>query len=162
MKLLRTIRFDVSDDFVFDVAAGPGEWAVSGAFAFADLDAGDLRGKTKQAFANGFLSLAGFGRSTFAAVAGISAHAHQELIETLAAHFCEAWGAPHMDAARAAAAEELDFISGLVADAPVNTVFTVRRIHGEDGAIREEFRTIAPPREALHTRIWDIVDDNDR
>ena len=35
MKLLRTIRADASDTFVFERAAEPGEWAVSGAFAFA-------------------------------------------------------------------------------------------------------------------------------
>jgi len=31
MKLLRTIALDPSDTFVFDVAAEPGDWAVSGA-----------------------------------------------------------------------------------------------------------------------------------
>jgi hypothetical protein len=35
VKFLRTIRFDASDDHVFDRAAEPGEWAVSGAFEFA-------------------------------------------------------------------------------------------------------------------------------
>ena len=34
MKLLRTIRLDASDTFVFDPPAEPGEWAVSGAFVF--------------------------------------------------------------------------------------------------------------------------------
>jgi len=34
MKLIRTIRLDPSDTFVFERAAEPGEWAVSGAFAF--------------------------------------------------------------------------------------------------------------------------------
>ncbi|MGI9386569.1 MAG: DUF6505 family protein, partial [Methyloligellaceae bacterium] len=38
MKFLRTIRFDESDDHVFDRAAAPDEWAVSGAFAFAEID----------------------------------------------------------------------------------------------------------------------------
>ena len=32
-RLLRTIRFDATDEFVFELAAGPDEWAVSGAFA---------------------------------------------------------------------------------------------------------------------------------
>ena len=36
--LLRTIRLDPSDTFVFERAAEPGEWAVSGAFMFADAD----------------------------------------------------------------------------------------------------------------------------
>ena len=35
MKFLRTIRFDMSDDAVFERAAPPEEWAVSGAFAFS-------------------------------------------------------------------------------------------------------------------------------
>jgi hypothetical protein len=30
VKLLRAIRLDASDSFVFDKAAEPGEWAVSG------------------------------------------------------------------------------------------------------------------------------------
>ena len=38
MKLLRTIRLDPSDTFVFERAAEPGEWAVSGAFAFWHSD----------------------------------------------------------------------------------------------------------------------------
>jgi len=38
VKLLRTIRLDPSDTFVFDKAAEPGEWAVSGAFMFAQAD----------------------------------------------------------------------------------------------------------------------------
>jgi hypothetical protein len=35
MKLLPKIRLDASDPFVFGKAAEPGEWAASGAFAFA-------------------------------------------------------------------------------------------------------------------------------
>ena len=38
MKLLRTIRLDPSDTFVFENAAEPGEWAVTGTFMFADDD----------------------------------------------------------------------------------------------------------------------------
>jgi hypothetical protein len=36
VKLLRTVRLDASDTFVFGAAAEPGEWAVSGAFVFWD------------------------------------------------------------------------------------------------------------------------------
>ena len=42
MKLLRTIALDPSDTFVFDVAAEPGDWAVSGAFRFCDRDPAEL------------------------------------------------------------------------------------------------------------------------
>ncbi|MES1154798.1 MAG: DUF6505 family protein, partial [Pseudorhodoplanes sp.] len=45
MKLLRTIRLDPSDTFVFERAAEPGEWAVSGAFVFSDIDPAALQGK---------------------------------------------------------------------------------------------------------------------
>ena len=57
MKLLRTIRLDASDSFVFEKPAEPGEWAVSGAFAFADCDPAELRGKARTAFRAGFLGL---------------------------------------------------------------------------------------------------------
>ena len=50
MKLLRTIRLDPSDTFVFERAAEPGEWAVSGAFAFAQVDATRLEGKARAAY----------------------------------------------------------------------------------------------------------------
>ncbi|MGD9830923.1 MAG: DUF6505 family protein, partial [Hyphomicrobiaceae bacterium] len=69
MKLLRTIRFDRSDERVYEVAAAESEWAVSGAFAFAGVEREALVGKVRQAFANGFLGLPSFGRSTFAVVA---------------------------------------------------------------------------------------------
>ncbi|MET0220165.1 MAG: DUF6505 family protein, partial [Tardiphaga sp.] len=45
MKLLRTIQLDISDTFVFEQAAAPGEWAVSGAFMFAGQDIARLQGK---------------------------------------------------------------------------------------------------------------------
>ena len=50
MKLLRTIRLDPSDTFVFEHAAEPGEWAVSGAFVFWENDPARLEGKTRSAF----------------------------------------------------------------------------------------------------------------
>ena len=43
MKLLRTIRLDPSDTFVFDHAAEPGEWAVTGTFMYAEDDPAALR-----------------------------------------------------------------------------------------------------------------------
>jgi len=50
MKLIRTIRLDLSDTFVFDRAAGPGEWAVTGTFVYADGDPSALQGKARAAF----------------------------------------------------------------------------------------------------------------
>ncbi len=158
MKLLRTIRFDQSDEHVFEASAGPDEWAVSGAFAFAELAPEEVTGKVKQAFANGFLSLESFGRATFATVAEVEPDEHDRLADALATHFCDCYGAPDMDAALPAAREEIAFAADLVAEAPINTVFTVRRSHDNTGAIREEFRTVTPPSKPLHTRIWDVVD----
>ena len=66
MKLLRTIALDPSDTFVFDVAAEPGEWAVSGAFRFWDHDAARLEGKARAAFRGGFLGVQSWGWSTLA------------------------------------------------------------------------------------------------
>ena len=43
LKLPRTIRLDPSDTFVFERAAEPGEWAVSGAFVFWNRDPADAR-----------------------------------------------------------------------------------------------------------------------
>ena len=49
-RFLKTIRFDASDTFAFPLAAEPDEWAISGGFAFADLNREELTGKIRQAF----------------------------------------------------------------------------------------------------------------
>lgn len=174
-RLLRTIRFDASDTFVFERAAAPGEWAVSGSFAFLNDDPSRLTGKRRQAFANGFLGLTSFGRSTFATVSEASEREVEEILTTLASHFVANFGAPSLDAAWPAAEDEIAFVSDLVAQAPINTVFTVRRScsacegakasnpsgPAEQPSITEEFRTITPPSDGpLHARIW-AVDEAD-
>ena len=72
MRFPRTIRLDGSDAQVFERAAAPDEWAVSGAFAFVDTPPEALRGKRAQAFARGFLGTKSFGWSTLVAVAEIA------------------------------------------------------------------------------------------
>lgn len=159
LKLLRTISFDVSDARVFEAAASD-EWAVSGAFEFADLDKGQITGKMRQAFANGFLGVVSFGRATFATVAQAQSADRDEIEFRLARHFVASYGAPDHETALPAARAELDFILDLVRDAPINTVFTVRRFHDASGAIKEEFRTIRPPTgEPLHARVWKVEPD---
>jgi hypothetical protein len=159
MKLLKTIRFDASDERVYETAAATEEWAVSGAFAFAGLVAETIAGKTRQAFANGFLGLANFGRSTFATVAEATPADLDEIEQRLAAHFVAAHGAPDIAAALPAAKEEAAFVLDLCRDAQLNTVFTVRRTFDAQGRIKEEFRTIRPPTgEPQHARIWKVVD----
>lgn len=159
MKFLRVIRFDASDDHVFARAAVPDEWAVSGAFSFLALGPGDLVGKTRQAFANGFLGLPSFGRSTFAAIAEMDEAARARVEAWLTDHALSEHGAPNRQAAGEAARDEIAFIADLCADRPINTVIAVQRRIDEEGAIRETFREITPPSEPRHARIWDVADD---
>lgn len=161
MKFLTTIRFDMSDDNVFDHAAPPNEWAVSGAFAFAGCDPDSLKGKPRQAFANAFLGIGSYGRSTFASVAEITDRELADVETALAAHFVAEYGAPDAEAALPAAREETAFVRDLCRESLINTVFTVRRAFDQDGQIREEFRTIqAPSGQVMHSRIWDVVEDD--
>ncbi|MEO1494207.1 MAG: DUF6505 family protein [Pseudomonadota bacterium] len=143
MRLARTIRFDESDTNVFDRTAEPDEWAVSGAFAFSDITETELTGKTRQAFANGWLGLETFGRATFVAVAEITEDEYSAQITALAAHFVEHYGAPDITAAHPVAAEELAFMESLCAEHDANTLLVVERSLVSAG-VNEAFRAIRP------------------
>ena len=141
MKLARTIRFDESDANVFETAADAGEWAVSGAFAFTRLEAADLTGKTRQAFANGWLGLDSYGRSTFVAVAEATAAERDRCVMRLAAHFVTDYGAPSLEAALPVAEEEVAYMADLCDAHRPNTLLIVERALETDG-VREAFRVI--------------------
>ncbi|MEL6299261.1 MAG: DUF6505 family protein [Pseudomonadota bacterium] len=159
--MLRTIRFDGTDERVFETAAAEDEIAVTGGFAFAGLHPDDVTGKVRQAFANGFLGLGSFGRATFASVAEVTDADRAAAHANLAAHLEDEYGAPNRQAAEAAAEDELTFAESLCADVEINTVFTIRRTRDDAGEIVEEFRTIkAPSGEPMHARIWTLVDDD--
>ena len=142
MKLLRTIRLDPSDTFVFEHAADPGEWAVSGAFMFADADPDALAGKSRAAFRGGFLGVASLGWSTLVQIVEATQEDRDRLVDTLGRQLHERLGAPDLAAARAAAEEEVALAASLC-DHPRDTLVAVRRTF-EDGAIREAFRTLHP------------------
>jgi hypothetical protein len=142
MKLLRTIRLDPSDTFVFERAADPGEWAVSGAFMFADADPDTLDGKSRAAFRGGFLGVGSLGWSTLVQIVEASEEDREALVDTLARQLRDGLGAPDVAAARAAAEEEVAFAASLC-DHPRDTLIAVRRTF-EGGAIREAFRTLHP------------------
>jgi hypothetical protein len=142
VKLPRTIRLDASDEFVFERAAASGEWAVSGAFLFADPDPAALEGKARAAFRAGLLGVASFGWSTLAVVSEASDAERDQATETLAAQLRDRLGAPSRDAALDAAREEIAFAASLCSH-PVNTLIAVHRTI-EDGALRERFRTLTP------------------
>jgi hypothetical protein len=158
MRFPRTIRLDASDEHVFERAAAPEEWAVSGAFAFADLPPGSVTGKTAQAFARGFLGTRSFGRATLVAIGEIRRDQLEAVIEALAQHFVERYGAPSLAAARPAARAEAEFASGLC-EHPLNTLIAVERTLGPDGIV-ERFRTIEPARGSTHAKIWQLVPDD--
>jgi hypothetical protein len=157
MRFPRTIRLDASDEHVFERAAGPDEWAVSGAFAFADLDPAQLGGKAYQAFRSGFLGTRSFGRASLVAIGEIEERELDGVIDALAAHLLERYGAPSMEAARAAARAEAEFAISLC-EHRINTLLAVERAFGPEGIV-ERFRVIRPQGPAGHARIWTIVDD---
>ena len=140
MKLLRTIRLDPSDTFVFEPAAEPGEWAVPGGFAFFDVNPATLEGKAKAAFRSGFLGLASLGWSTLAQIVDATEADRLAATDLLAKQLVERFGAPDLEAARAAAADELAFATSL-AEQPVDTLVAMHRTCDEDG-IRETFRAL--------------------
>jgi hypothetical protein len=143
---------------VFERAAEPDEWAVSGAFAFADVDPDSLSGKRRQAFRSGLLGTRTFGWSTFAVVAEITAGELEAVVNALAHHLVEHYGAPSLEAASAAAQAETDFAAGLC-DHKINTLIAVEREFGSKGIV-ERFRTIEPSSRGAHAKIWTIVDDD--
>src|SRR3954468_11007541 len=107
VKLIRTIRLDPSDTFVFATAAEPGEWAVSGAFAFWDTEPATLDGKARSAFRAGFLGVASGGRSTLAQIVETDDAGREAAVALLAQQLITGFGAPGLAEARAAAAEEV-------------------------------------------------------
>jgi hypothetical protein len=142
MKLLRTIRLDPSDTFIFDPVAEPGEWAVSGAFAFWGGDPGKLEGKARTAFRSGFLSVESLGWSTLVQIVDASDADRANLVELLAQQLVVHFGAPDLAAATAAAEDEVAFVESLCTQ-PCDTLIAVHRSY-EDGAVRESFRTLRP------------------
>jgi hypothetical protein len=142
VKLLRTIRLDPSDTFVFERAAEPGEWAVPGTFVFAPMDVARLEGKARAAFRSGFLGIDSLGWSTLVQVAEASAEERAAAVDLLARRLVERFGAPHLAAARAAAEEEIAFAASL-SNQPEGMVVALARSQEADD-IRETFRTLAP------------------
>lgn len=142
MKLLRTIRLDPSDTFVFERAAEPGEWAVCGTFVFWEDDPEALAGKRRSAFRSGFLGVESLGWSTLVQIVDANDAARKAVVEMLAQRLVENFGAPDLAAAREAAEEEVAFAESLC-DHPQDTLVAIHRTF-EDGAIREAFRTLRP------------------
>jgi hypothetical protein len=156
MKLMRTIRLDPSDTFVFDPPAEPGEWAVSGAFAFWNADPAALEGKRRTAFRSGFLGVQSLGWSTLVQIVEASAQDRADLVELLARQLVARFGAPDVKAAAAAAEEEVAFAESLCTQ-PQDTLIAVHRTN-EDGAVRERFRTLQQREGAKPARAFSFLE----
>jgi Family of unknown function (DUF6505) len=147
LKFPRTIRLDPSDTFVFERAAEPGEWAVSGAFVFWNQDPAALGQKQRVALRSGFLGVESLGWSTLAIVTEATEADRQAMVGRLAGRLLERFGAPDLEAARLAAEEEVAFAASLC-DHPPQTLLAVQR-SVENGEIRERFRTLKPRQAAV-------------
>ena len=156
MKLLRTIRLDPSDTFVFERAAEPGEWAVSGAFMFWDRDSAAMGGKERAAFRSGLLGVQSLGWSTLVQIVEAGEDDRLAAIETLAQHLVARLGAPGIADAMAAAEEEFAFAASLC-DHPLDRLVAVHRTF-ENGEIRESFRTLRPRGERKPMRAFSFLE----
>lgn len=160
MKLARTIRFDPSDLNIFPLAADEGEWALTGTFTFHHLSPEQIKGKVRQAFANGFLGIESFGYSTFVTVSSAGQDEIDTIRNTLINRFMRDFGAPSVEAAGSAADEEINFMAELCQSHQKGTLLTVQREMSSDG-IHEQFRHLAKADSCAEQKIWTIVDDED-
>jgi hypothetical protein len=142
--LARAIHFDESDQRIFHSPARTGEWCISGGFEFSNWEEGDLTGKARQAFANGWLGCETFGRVSCVAITKIEDTEYDVLVEALAAHFVAIYGAPSVEEAIPVASEELTQMVSLCTDQSANTLLTVSRELTETG-VRETFRVVESP-----------------
>jgi hypothetical protein len=159
VKLLRTIRLDASDTFVFEKAAEPGEWAVSGAFVFWNTDPAELEGKARSAFRGGFLGVASLGWSTLVQIVEATEGDRLAAIDVLAKQLVSHFGAPSIADAVAAAEEEFAFAASLC-DHPADTLVAVHRTSENDG-IHEAFRTLRARNGAKPARAFSFFDVED-
>ncbi len=143
MNFARVIRLDGSDAEVYREPAEAGEWAIPGTFAFSNWTEDDLTGKPAEEFKHGWLGLTSFGRASVVAVSAITEAERDALIDILAFHFTESWGAPHLDAARPVAEEEIAQMVDMCSGHAENTLIVVERSLSDAG-VNDKFRLIPP------------------
>ena len=148
MNLARAIHFDESDTLVFHSPARTGEWAISGGFEFSNWGEGDLAGKARQAFSNGWLGLETFGRVTFVAVTKVEEAEFEVLLTQLAQHFVDIYGAPSLEDAIPVARDELAHMAEMCDGHDPNTLLTVAR-NLTDSGVSEAYRVIEAPEAEL-------------
>ena len=158
MKFPRAVRLDESDAHVYTNAAVPGEWAVPGSFAFVDKDPAELTGKELQAFGHGFLGVQSLGWSTLVQVAEIAEQEYQQVIDRLAGHFVERYGAPDLATALPAAREEASFAAS-ICEHELYTLLMLERESGEEGIV-ERFRVVRlNAADHSNIKLWQLVEE---
>ncbi len=165
MRFPRVVRLDSSDAHVFAPAAEAGEWALTGSFAFFGQDASGLEGKDKIAFASGWLGSESWGRASLVEVAEIDEAQFHQVIERLARHFVEVYGAPSLVEALPAARQEAEDAASLC-EHKLGTLLAMEREPAApqaDGtpAFTERVRVIQPQRASDHAKIWEFVEEED-
>ena len=143
MMLARAIHFDESDMNIFHSPARTGEWCISGGFEFSNWGEGDLTGKARQAFANGWLGCETFGRVSVVAVTQVEPAEIETLVSALSQHFVDLYGAPSLEAARGVAHGEVMQMVDICDGQAPNTLFLVSRELTEAG-VKESYRIVEP------------------
>ena len=141
MKLLRTIRLDPSDTFIFERAAEPGELGGDRHLHVRWRRPAALEGKTRAAFRAGFLGVASFGWSTLVQIVEASDDDRLAAIDALANGSSRFSARPALRNV-AAAEEEFEFAASLC-NHPLDTLIAMHR-SADGGEIRETFRTLRP------------------
>jgi hypothetical protein len=107
---------------------------------FVEKEAAELEGKLLQAFGHGFLGTETFGWSTLVEVAEISESEYQSVIDRLAEHFVQSYGAPDVVTALPAACEEASFAAS-ICEHPLHTLLMLEREAANDGIV-ERFKVV--------------------
>ena len=134
MKFLKAVRLDDSDARILageGGAAEDGEWVVSGGYAVCDLAQGH---RTPRCHCDTtFIAAGSSRRCTIAEVAEIGESMLEQLKEDLARFFLAELGAPSLEAARNAAADECAYTAELAGGFPADVWITVKREPSADG-----------------------------
>ena len=157
MNLAKTIQLDVSDTRIFEHAANPAEWAISGTFAFIDDDPLNWSRKKRFAFQSSWLGLKSYGNSTFVQVTKISGEEYEFITRSLTEHFIKYYNAPNPEEAGMAATQEIeDMVS--VCNHPAGTLLKIERSIFDD-KIKESTKVIIPNDSVLRTQAWEISEE---
>ena len=154
MKLAKTIQLDTSDENIFEVAANPNEWAISGTFTFVDGNPDTWPKKHQFAFQSAWLGLPSFGYSTFVQVTNIKEFEYKIIIKELAKILMDFHNAPNFKAAEQAAKGEIDDMVSLC-NHPDGTLLAIERQIVDD-TITESVRIINTDKNIKISNAWSI------